>query len=254
MDYLVLFLAVLLPVAMVDLARGRLTPGVMEAVSGFTGAFVLGVIVFHMLPEAYSDTYSAAWVGGCVLAGLLLQTVLEFFSRGIDHGHTHSRSAGHGEDRAHATDGSLTIGMFVSLFLHTFLESTPIVAGDAHGHGHLHEVAGEGSLSPLLVSIALHTIPMAIVLYMLLLRTVKSRTRAWLLMILFALSGPLGILAGAQWEFIHRYYYAALAVVVGILLHVSSVMMSDCQIGFHGRLRKLGVIALGFAAAAWIAL
>lgn len=254
MDYLVLFLAVLLPVAMVDLARGRLTPGVMEAVSGFTGAFVLGVIVFHMLPEAYGGAHSAAGVGGCVLAGLLLQTVLEFFSRGIDHGHTHSRSASHGEDRAHTADGSLTIGMFVSLFLHTFLESTPIVAGDAHGHGHLHEVAAEGSLSPLLVSIALHTIPMAIVLYMMLLRTVKSRTRAWLLMILFALSGPLGILAGAHWEFIHRYYYAALAVVVGILLHVSSVMMSDCQIGFHGRLRKLGVIALGFAAAAWIAL
>ena len=95
---------------------------------------------------------------------------------------------------------------------------------------------------------------MAIVLYMMLLRTVKSRTRAWLLMILFALSGPLGILAGAHWSFIHRYYYAALAVVVGILLHVSSVMMSDCQIGVHGRLRKLGVIVLGFAAAAWIAL
>ena len=47
---------------------------------------------------------------------------------------------------------------------------------------------------------------------------------------------------------------AALAVVVGILLHVSSVMMSDCQIGVHGRLRKFGVIVLGFAAAAWIAL
>ena len=78
MDYLVLFLAVLLPVPMVDVARGRLTPGVMEAVSGFTGAFVLGVIVFHMLPEAYGGTHSAAWVGGCVLAGLLLQTVWSF--------------------------------------------------------------------------------------------------------------------------------------------------------------------------------
>lgn len=157
MDYLVLFLAVLLPVAMVDVARGRLTPGVMEAVSGFTGAFVLGVIVFHMLPEAYGGTHSAAWVGGCVLAGLLLQTVLEFFSRGIDHGHTHSRSASHGEDRAHAADGSLTIGMFVSLFLHTFLESTPIVAG-AHTGTDTCTKSPRGEASPRCWS-ASHFIP-----------------------------------------------------------------------------------------------
>lgn len=248
MDYIVLFLATAVAVAIVEIFRKRLTKTTVDLVSGFTGAFVLGIIVFHMLPEIYGSEMTIRATGFCIMGGLLIQAVLDFFTKGIDHGHTHTEHCTHthhSHDHAHGDDNSLTIGMFVSLFLHTFLESTPILAGDVHGHAHDHGLTD----SPLLFSIAVHTIPMAIVLYVLVLRTVKNRVKALSLMALFALSGPLGMLIGAQTEIFHRYYFAALAVVVGILLHVSSVMLFDCDMAAYGKARKLVIIVAGFIAA-----
>lgn len=250
MDYLLLFSATVLAVILVETFRKRLTKTAIDVLSGFTGAFVLGIIVFHMLPEAYTGGQSPTTVGFCIMGGLLIQAILDFFTKGVDHGHTHTEHCTH--SHAH-TDNSLTIGMFVSLSLHTFLESTPILAGEAHEHAHTHVPAEIDAASPLLVSIALHTVPMAIVLYLLAVRSMKSRKKALLSMVLFGLSGPLGIWVGAHLEFIHHYYYAALAVVVGILLHVSTVMLFDCDMATYGKARKLLVIVLGFAAAAALA-
>ncbi len=252
MDYIILFMATVLAVVAVNVFRGRLTKTAVDLISGFTGAFVLGIIVFHMLPEAYEGGLSATVIGFCIMGGLLIQAVLDFFTKGVDHGHTHTESCTHSHHHSgEKVDNSLTIGMFVSLFLHTFLESTPILAGDVHGHGHdhAHGILDIGGVSPLLLSIALHTIPMAIVLYILVLRSVRSKTKAMLLMLLFGLSGPLGMFVGAHTEIFHEYYYAALAVVVGILLHVSSVMLFDCDMAAYGKVRKLVIIVLGFIAA-----
>lgn len=250
MDYIILFMATVLAVVAVNVFRGRLTKTAVDLISGFTGAFVLGIIVFHMLPEAYEGGLSATVIGFCIMGGLLIQAVLDFFTKGVDHGHTHTESCTHSHRHSgEKVDNSLTIGMFVSLFLHTFLESTPILAGDVHGHDHAHGILDIGGVSPLLLSIALHTIPMAIVLYILVLRSVRSKTKAMLLMLLFGLSGPLGMFVGAHTEIFHEYYYAALAVVVGILLHVSSVMLFDCDMAAYGKVRKLVIIVLGFIAA-----
>lgn len=248
MDYLILFCATVLAVVSVELFRRRITETAIDVLSAFTGAFVLGILVFHMLPEVYSGGLSPLRTGLCIMTGLLIQTGLDFFTRGVDHGHAHTPHSGHTDQ------GALTLGMFISLALHTFLESTPILAGEHHGHTHTHASLQTEGLSPLLISIALHTIPMAIVLYLLILRRVHSRIKAWGAMTLFALAGPLGILAGARLEFIHHYYSAALAVVIGILLHVSSVMLFDCETALYGKTRKLAVIVLGFAAAAAVAL
>ena len=57
------------------------------------------------------------------------------------------------------------------------------------------------------------------------------------------------MLIGAHTEIFHRYYFAALAVVVGILLHVSSVMLFDCDMAAYGKARKLVIIVAGFIAA-----
>lgn len=247
-DYIVLFGATALAVFAVVFLGKRIGKRSVDLVSGFTGAFVIGIIVFHMLPEVYSEL-PARTIGLCIMAGLLIQSVLDFFTKGIDHGHTHTPSCTHGH--GHDDDGNmpLTVAMFVSLSLHTFIESLPILSGGhVHAHEHVHHGLEIAGVSPLLAGIALHTIPMAMVLYIFLLRVVK-RSTALLLMAVFGLAGPLGMFAGEHIGWLSEYYFQLLAVVVGILLHVSSVMLFDCDMAVYGKVKKLAVIVLGFAGA-----
>lgn len=90
---------------------------------------------------------------------------------------------------------------------------------------------------------------MAMVLYIFLLRVVKKRSTALLLMAVFGLAGPLGMFAGQHISWLSEYYFQLLAVVVGILLHVSAVMLFDCDMAVYGKIKKLAVIVLGFAGA-----
>ncbi|MDD4820917.1 MAG: hypothetical protein PHD21_08805, partial [Flavobacteriales bacterium] len=191
MDYIILFGATILAVLAVEAFGKGVKKSSIDLISGFTGAFVIGILVFHMLPEVY-EQLPARTIGLCIMAGLLIQSVLDFYTKGIDHGHTHTPSCthGHSKDEMHP---SLTIAMFVSLSLHTFLESIPILTGgDAHDHDIHHGIEIEG-ISPLLVGIALHTIPMAMVLYMFLRKSVHSHRKALMLILLFGIMGPLGM-------------------------------------------------------------
>ena len=248
-DYIILFGATVLAVLAVGFFGKWIGKRSIDLISSFTGAFVIGIIVFHMLPEVYSELPPHT-IGLCVMAGLLIQSVLDFFTKGIDHGHTHTPSCTHG--RGHDDDGNmpLTVAMFVSLSLHTFIESLPILSGGhIHEHEHVHHGLEIAGVSPLLAGIALHTVPMAMVLYIFLLRVVKKRSTALLLMAVFGLAGPLGMFAGQHISWLSEYYFQLLAVVGGILLHVSAVMLFDCDMAVYGKIKKLAVIVLGFAGA-----
>ena len=243
MDYIILFSATLLAVLAVEAYRKPIEKSSIDLISGFTGAFVIGILVFHMLPEVYEEL-APRTIGLCIMIGLLIQSILDFYTKGIDHGHTHTAHCthGHSADEMHP---SLTIAMFVSLSMHTFLESIPILS-DTQMHSHdLHHGIEIAGVSPLLVGIALHTIPMAMVLYMFIRKSVKSHRKALMLILFFGLMGPLGMFIGAHVSFLHQYYYQMMAVVTGILLHVSSVMLFDCDMAMYGKIKKLSVIVIG---------
>mgnify|MGYP006190684695 CR=1 FL=1 len=53
----------------------------------FSGAYLLSVTVLELLPEVY--TSGDEKVGIFIMLGLLLQIVLEFVSKGVEHGHMH---------------------------------------------------------------------------------------------------------------------------------------------------------------------
>src|SRR5690606_30629250 len=53
----------------------------------FSGAYLLSVTVFELLPEVYGSGNDS--VGIFIMMGLLLQILLEFISKGIEHGHMH---------------------------------------------------------------------------------------------------------------------------------------------------------------------
>lgn len=172
----------------------------------FSGAFLLGVVFLHMLPELYAEEGTV--IGLWVLGGFLLQVVLEFFSHGIEHGHMH----------VHAAPGkALPLVTLLSLCLHSFTEGMPFADPD---------VAGD---TPFLLGVLLHKMPMAVALAAVLQRSGAQATQTWTMLIVFALAAPLGIATG-HWagEGIGQHFlHHMLGLAIGMLLHISTTIIFE---------------------------
>lgn len=188
----------------------------------FSGAFLLGVAVLHMLPELYEQ--GGAAIGLWLLGGFLLQTVLEFFSHGIEHGHMH----GHPEK-------AVPLMMMASLCTHSFVEGLPF--GDARVSGDL----------PFLLGVLLHKAPMAIALAAVLWRSNTGGVRRWGILATFAAAAPLGILTGT-WlgagtgTLVLQH---ALAVAIGMLLHISTTIIFESAPDHRFHLARFAAVMAG---------
>lgn len=200
----------------------------------FSGAFLLGIAVTHILPEAYEA--GGKYVGLFIIAGFLLQIVLEYFSGGIEHGHT--RLHGH-----LATGSAVSWTMFLSLFLHAFTESIPLGFHDHEHVGHVHH--------GYLWAIVVHKVPITIALVSLLLGLNTSRPKIILFLILFALAAPLGILINPLLHLADQASIFAyiMALTGGIILHVSTTILLESSENHRFNLYKMLVIIAGFALA-----
>ena len=79
----------------------------------FSGAFLLSTTVFELLPAVYSKL-EPKLSGLYILAGIIFQIILEFFSKGAEHGHLHGRRS---------NTKTFPLLMFLSLGVHAFLET-----------------------------------------------------------------------------------------------------------------------------------
>lgn len=170
----------------------------------FSGAFLLGVVFLHMLPELYAE--EGPRIGFWVLGGFLLQVVLEFFSHGIEHGHVH------------ATPGkALPLVTLLSLCLHSYAEGIPFA-----------DPAVAGNI-PFLAGVLLHKMPMAIALATVLLRSGTSVVVSWAMIGTFAVAAPLGILTGVLLGegMGHHFLHDMLGLAIGMLLHISTTIIFE---------------------------
>jgi len=170
----------------------------------FSGAFLLGVVFLHMLPELYAE--EGPRIGFWVLGGFLLQVVLEFFSHGIEHGHVH------------ATPGkALPLVTLLSLCLHSYAEGIPFA-----------DPAVAGNI-PFLAGVLLHKMPMAIALATVLLRSGTSVLASWAMIGTFAVAAPLGILTGLLLGegMGHHFLHDMLGLAIGMLLHISTTIIFE---------------------------
>lgn len=176
----------------------------------FSGAYLFAVIVFHLLPEIYghNDT-GISTVGLFILLGLLFQLVLDFFSHGVEHGHS-------GRGHAH----SLTAGIVTGLFLHAFTEGLPVA--DAHHRAYLY-------------AILVHKFPIALTLTAFLKNAGMRPAKLWGLLTAFSLMSPLGAWAGARLPLFAAHHTLVSAFVVGVLTHISTTILfeSDSDHRFH---------------------
>lgn len=186
----------------------------------FSGAFLLGITLFELLPEVYTGD-SGRLTGAFIALGILLQIILESFSKGAEHGHRHGSPEGN----------RFPLLLFVSLGLHAFLEGVPLASNQ-----------------PVIWGIAIHKIPIALILGSFLIQSGLSRTSCWLFMVAFALMTPFGTWVGAL-PFLQGIYDPLLAVVIGMILHVSTIILFESSRNHAHNIRKLGVILLGLVLA-----
>lgn len=182
----------------------------------FSGAYLLSVTVFELLPEVYRS--GDPNVGLFIMLGLLLQIVLEFTSKGVEHGHVHQNEV----------TGQFPYLLLISLCIHAFLEGFPLNNSDH-----------------LLYGVAIHHIPVAAILSTFLLSSKITRVQAFLFLVIFAIMTPLGSWAEANFEILSRYESYINAVVIGIFLHVSTTILFEASKNHKFNASKLLVIVLG---------
>lgn len=194
----------------------------------FSGGFLLAIAFVHFLPELYHE--HATSIGLWILTGFLIQLFLEYFSGGIEHGHIHVH-----------TQRKLPYALLLSLSVHSFIEGIPLAGfGDhAHHEGHHHE--------SLLLGIVLHQLPVAIALMTLLRQSQVSIKLSWILLLIFGLMTPLGMLTGwlAETNGDFANMDLLLAIVVGMFLHISTTIIFETSENHKFNLAKLTAILLG---------
>ena len=200
----------------------------MKILLAFSGAFMLGLSFFHVLPESYEILGSKA--GTWVLVGFMLQIVLEVLSKGMEHGHAHALH-----------DKKLPFALFIGLGVHALIEGLPF------GGGHAHE---EHSL---LIGVLIHKVPVAFILGTVLRGAGYSIFQAALALFGFSIMAPLGGLIShfleGQILDADGFQGIVLALLVGVFLHIATTIIFESDKGHTFNLTKLLAILLGFVLA-----
>ncbi|KQS47730.1 MULTISPECIES: ZIP family metal transporter [Flavobacterium] len=208
----------------------------LKLLMAFSGSFLLSITVMHLLPEVYEASLHAHHdhdhghehsnaIGIFIMLGILFQIILEFFSKGAEHGHVH------GHEEMHKMPWLL----FISLCIHALLEGFPV--------SHHHDLA---------LGIAIHHLPIAIILTSFFVNAHLNKTAILLFMVAFAIMTPLGTVLSEYLPFLTAYYTEITAVVIGILFHISSTIIFESSEGHKFNLAKLSMIAIGIVAAYFI--
>lgn len=211
----------------------------------FSAAYLFAISVTHLLPECYEGTNTKI-IGLFILVGFFIQIVLEYFSTGIEHGHTHAHT--------HSCEKHLPLGMIVGLYLHSLLEGLPIYQS---GIIEVHSHAVLSTQESLVFGITVHNIPIAIAFVTLLLEHKTSKLKTGLLLLVFALMAPLGCLISYVLNSVGVQNYdgflkLSFAVVIGIFLHISTAIMFETGENHKYNLAKIMSMIAGVFLAALI--
>ncbi len=195
----------------------------LKLLLAFSGSFLLSLTVMHLLPEVYESNNPK--VGIFIMLGILFQIILEFFSKGAEHGHVH------GHDKMTQMPWLL----FISLCIHALLEGFPV--------GHHHDLA---------IGIAIHHLPIAIILTTFFIHAQLNKTALFLFMLTFAVMTPLGTFVSDTFPILNHYYTEITAVVIGILFHISSTIIFESSEGHKFNIAKISMIVLGIVLASFL--
>ena len=195
--------------------------GNIKLLLAFSGAFLLALTFFELLPEVY-EGHDPKTIALFILAGILLQVFLEFFSKGAEHGHMHFD----------LDNNKFPFLLFLSLCIHAMVEGVPI-----HGN------------DPILYGIIIHKIPVAIILSIFLINSKMELGWALLFVAMFSLMTPMGSYLATASELVSSYGHVLTSLAIGVFLHISTIILFESSQGHAFNLRKLLVIVLGIGIA-----
>ena len=222
MNYLLPLLSVLIGyiVAMIIRPKNKTN---LKLLLAFSGSFLLSLTVMHLLPEIYESANPN--IGLFIMLGILFQIILEFFSKGAEHGHVHG----------HPTMTQIPWLLFISLCIHAFLEGFPV--------SHHHDLA---------IGIAIHHLPIAIILTTFFINAGLNKKAIFFFMITFSVMTPLGTILSDYLPVLNVYYTEITAIVIGILFHISSTIIFESSEGHKFNIAKVSMIVIGIALAYFI--
>ncbi len=192
----------------------------MKLILAFSGSFLLSIIVIDMLPHIFKD--KAFNPGIWIMMGIVFQIFLEFFSKGAEHGHTHQ-----------STNNKFPWILIASLSIHAFVEGMPL-----------------SNQPELLIGIIVHKIPIGMVITLLLWEVKTPITQKLVALSVFALMTPLG---NFVWNTALNFESITIiidAIVVGILLHISTTILFESSEGHVFNVQKFVAILAGIFFAA----
>ncbi len=198
----------------------------LKLVLSFSGAYLFGITVLHLIPDAYHGNDNL--VGVFILIGFLFQIVLEQFSDGIEHGHIHTQAVPVGQV-------VFPLSIMVSLCLHAFLEGMPLA---------------EGQQNQLVFGIAMHHIPAAFALGSVLLAGNVKKSGTIFFLFLFAIMAPAGYIFTSELSSggignLQHYFDRIMGIVIGIFLHISTTILFESSASHKFNIRKMIAVLLG---------
>ena len=206
-------LAVLFGVLIV-LVLSKSKPLNLKLFLAFSGAFLLSTTIFELLPEVYSHLETKK-IGVYIMGGILLQILLEFYSKGAEHGHLH-----HNESK-----NIFPWFLFISLGIHAFFEGFPLK--DHHN---------------IIIGVVIHKIPIAILITTYLLKSKLPKLKVVLFLLIFTAMTPLGSLAAEFLSISPTVIYSINSVVIGMFFHISTIILFESSEGHHFNLNKILMI------------
>jgi len=215
--------AIIIGVAIAFLTKHKKSTSTKLLLS-FSGAFLLALTLFDLLPEVYMHL-EAKRTGVFIMVGILLQIVLEFLSKGAEHGHVH----------IHKNETRFPWLLFISLCIHSFLEGFPI-----HQH------------NDMIYGVFVHKIPIAALITAFLLQSSFTKTKIIGFLVVFALMTPLGTYISNNTELSSDYLNIINAIVIGIFFHISTTILFESGEGHKFNMSKLIVICLGILIAYFV--
>jgi zinc transporter ZupT len=195
----------------------------LKLLLAFSGSFLLSLTVMHLLPEVYESKNHN--IGLFIMLGILFQIILEFFSKGAEHGHVHG----------HAKMYQIPWLLFISLCIHAFLEGFPV--------SHHHDLA---------IGIAIHHLPIAIILTTFFINASLNKNAIALFMVTFSIMTPMGTIVSDYIPQLNDYYTEITAIVIGILFHISSTIIFESSEGHKFNIAKVSMIVIGILLAYFV--
>jgi len=200
----------------------------------FSGAYLFGITVIHILPELFDRNGSRELIGSMILVGFFIQIFLEYFTSGVEHGHLHS----HDHSKSHTMTAS--ISMLIALCFHAFMEGSLLA--------HPSTIDEHHQSNALLIGILLHKIPAAFALMSIVTCHFKTKLKPLIFLTVFALASPLGLLVSDQIAHNNLIsdtgFVILFALVSGSFIKISTTIFFESNPEHQLSLRKIIISSL----------